>query len=301
MCMNVLPKLMLTIALAAPAVGISQSNYEHLPAAGGELLLDWRDDFTSSQQDKLKLWIEEVCTAVTLLHGELPRNQIRISLQANGADSAVPFARVLRESPQGVLFYINPERPLEEFVTDWTAYHEFSHLFIPYPGNSDIWFSEGLASYYQNVVQARAGLLTKNEASEKIRAGFERGRKDSRRADITLGELSSTMRENRAFMRVYWSGALYFLTADVTLRRTAKAAIDNEASVQSLDDVLREFGNCCLSQDRDWTGMEIAAEFDRIAGTELFTPLYLEFEDSNAIPVYAEWLAAPEIDAILSQ
>ena len=37
--------------------------------------------------------------------------------------------------------------------TDWTASHEFAHLLLPYV--SDKWVSEGVASYYQNVLQAR--------------------------------------------------------------------------------------------------------------------------------------------------
>ena len=36
--------------------------------------------------------------------------------------------------------------------------------------------AEGLATYYQNVLRARAGLLTPSEAWEQIDAGFARGR-----------------------------------------------------------------------------------------------------------------------------
>ena len=263
---------------------------ERMPAGNGVLLIDWRGDFTAAQKAKLRVWLAAMCETVTRLHGELPRPEIRLALQPYPASSAVPFARVLRNTPEGVLFYINPDKPLADFVNDWTAYHELSHLFIPYPGMDDIWFSEGLARYYQNVLQYRAGLLTAAQATGKLRAGFERGRADTRNASLSLGELSPVMREQLAFMRVYWSGALYFLEADIELRNSTRF---------TLDDVLRGFGECCLTEERDWTGLELAAEFDRIAATNLFVPLYEQYEASMAIPAYTELLASPQMDAIL--
>ncbi len=269
------------------------ADYERLPAAGGTLLLDWDGNFSATEKNRLRSWLATVAQTVTLLHGELPRSEIRIELEPNSANSAVPFARVLRREPQGVRFYVNPARDEAEFVHDWTAYHELSHLFIPYPGKQDLWFSEGLASYYQNLLQLRAGLLTPAETRRKLENGFQRGRDDSGHGDLNLGELSLAMRERHAYMRVYWSGALYFLEADIALRRRSNGSL-------TLDDILRQFGDCCLDTDRRWTGMQMAGEFDRLADTELFMPLYERFAASTAIPEFAPALAAPEMNAILA-
>jgi len=257
--------------------------------------LTWRNDFTPDQQDKVREWLVAVMQTMRLLNGALPRKEIRIELQATRGYGAVPFARVLRQEPEGVLFYINPDSPLTSFVSDWTAYHELSHLFIPYPGQADIWFSEGLASYYQNVLQARAGLLTPDAAREKLRAGFERGRNDNGNAELTLRELSAVMREKRAFMRVYWSGALYFLQADLQLRKQATT----DSRVNSLDDVLREFSECCLNAPGRWSGLDLAGEFDRISATDTFTALYSKYALSTSIPPYESLLNEPELDIVL--
>lgn len=225
---------------------------------------------------------------ITLLHGTLPRERIRIELTAYPSGAAVPFARVKRGSPQGIEFFINPAQPLDEFIGDWTAYHELSHLFIPFPGIDDIWFSEGLASYYQNVLQYRTGLLTEEQAWQKLHDGFERGRNDDGDSELTLAELSPLMRKKHSFMRVYWSGALYFLEADLALRADSGAGM-------SLDTVLREFGACCLERRRDWDGASIAAEFDRIAGTAIFVPLFDRYEGLAAIPDYGPVLESAGI------
>ncbi|MGI9307834.1 MAG: hypothetical protein ACR2P6_01150 [Gammaproteobacteria bacterium] len=257
---------------------------EPLRLGQSEIHITWRGTYTRAQKNKLRDWQQAVAETMSLLHGELPRPAMRITLHKTPAAEPVPFARVIRQNPQGVYFYVNPEYPVEDFVNDWTAYHEFSHLFIPWPGRDDIWFSEGLASYYQNILQWRAGLLSEQEAWQKLYEGFERARADNENSNLTLAELSPVMGDKRAFMRVYWTGALYFVEADTALR----AASDNR---QSLDTILRSFGECCLTDKRRWKGMDIAREFDRISNTDIFVPLYRRYASTNAIPDYALVLA----------
>lgn len=263
---------------------------ERLAVADGLLLIEWRGEFSDPQKIKLRQWLTSTATTVSLLHGQLPIEEIRIVLQPYPARSAVPFARILRNNPQGVLFYINPDKALNEFITDWTAYHELSHLFIPWPGKRDIWLSEGLASYYQNILQFRAGLLSEEQTLAKLRAGFERGFADNRNSDLTLAELSPQMREQHAFMRVYWSGAVYFLEADLELHSRGT----------SLDSILRAFGECCLAEQRDWNGEQLVAQFDELTGGEpLFMPLYQKYAASAGLPDYEKLLTAPGISDIL--
>jgi hypothetical protein len=272
----------LALVLAVPAAA---EPVEELDVDGGYFDLEWRGEFSAAERGKLKNWLQSVAATMKKLHGTLPRPRTRIVLQQYPSKTVVPFARVLRNGDQGILFYINPEYPLDDFINDWTAYHEFTHLFIPFPGRSNIWFSEGLASYYQNVLQYRGGLLTEAQAWQKLYEGFERGRADNRNPDYTLAELCSNLRETHAFMRVYWTGALYFLEADLRLRSRSKDRI-------TLDHVLQTFGRCCLHERKRWTGMDIAVEFDRIVGDDLFVPLYSQYENSTAIPDFIPVLNA---------
>jgi hypothetical protein len=280
---------LLRIFARLPCLGVgavASPSYEDFPIDGGVMLIDWRGDFTADQREKLRNWLRTVGETMTLLHGSLPRERMRMELTSYGTSgAAVPFGQVKRNAPQGVEFFVNPERPLSEFVEDWTAYHELSHLFIPYPGRPDIWFSEGLATYYQNVLQYRAGLLTERQAWQKLYEGFERGRADYRGGELTLGELSPRMRQKGAYMRVYWTGTLYFLEADLALR-------SNDAVSMTLDDVVKAFGECCLGRNRRWNGTAIAAEFDRIAGTDVFSTLFTRYKATRAIPAFEPHLRA---------
>ena len=280
--------LLLALWLPGAAIAAESPTLQH---NGVTFTLAWDGEFSADERSKMTTWLESVADTVTLLHGAPPRSEMRIVFKRYRSKSAVPFARVLRNGKQGIQFYVNPTFPLDDFISDWTAYHEFSHLFIPFPGRADIWFSEGLASYYQNVLLFRAGLLSEQEAWQKLYDGFERARADDRFPEMTLDELSRKMRETHAFMRIYWSGALYILQGDMQLR----AATDSKLT---LDKVLKEFGACCLNLERNWTGPEIAAEFDRIAGQPIFLPLYKTYETTTAIPPFMETLEAAGVTVV---
>jgi len=280
----------LTALLLAQVPALGNDHFEELEVADGVMLLDWRGEFSSPQRARLRSWLTTVGEAVTLLHGQLPRTPIRIELTVyDGAGIAVPFGRIRRSEPQGVEFFVDPSQPLDAFVTNWTAYHELSHLFIPYPGRADVWFSEGLASYYQNILQYRSGLLSEQQAWQKLYDGFERGRNDDDASELTLAQLSPRMREERAFMRVYWTGALYYLESDLAIREIS-------GGNRTLDTILRDFGACCLERRRRWTGREIAAEFDRLAGAAVFVPRYERFANTTAIPAFLPSLAAAGVE-----
>jgi len=145
------------------------------------------------------------------------------------------------------------------FDRDWVAVHELSHLFHPYLDDEGSWLAEGLATYYQNVLRARAGLLTPAEAWEQIDYGFARGRGAMRAGDVPLG--ASGERPN--FMRVYWSGTAYWLEVDTELRRASGNRLD-------IDEALRRFDDCCLPSYRAWQPAEFVAKLDALAGTDVF-------------------------------
>jgi hypothetical protein len=277
-------RALLLIILLLPCFAAQANPLQRFEVDQGAFLIDWRDDFTPAEMQKLQRWLEHMGAAISSLHGEWPRERIRIAFKRYRAKGPVPFGRVLRNSPEGILFYVNPELSLNAFINDWTAYHEFSHLFIPYPGQADSWFSEGLASYYQNILQVRAGVLTADEAYQRFAAAFQRGEDNDEHDDLTLGELSTDMMKRRAFMRIYWSGALYFMQADLLLRQTDQAT--------TLDNVVRSYNGCCMSEGEEQRARQIATEFDRIAGSTLFIELYDRYENSRAIPEWREILDA---------
>lgn len=228
------------------------------------------------EPDALAEWIEEAALAVTTLYGSFPQPapQVLVVPSARGG-GPVPWGQVLRGGAPAAHFFVNPDRPITAFRADWTAAHELSHMLLPLVRRSDRWLSEGFASYYQNVLRARAGMLDERIAWEKLHQGFLRGQAGN--SGRPLRETSRDMHRNRAYMRVYWSGAAIALLADVRLRELSDGK-------QSLDTALEELKDCCLDVGRIWSARELFERFDRMTDTKVFTTLYDEHVNAREFP-----------------
>ena len=241
-----------------------KSPIERIAQTGGELQLSILGDLSTAQRQKLHDWVVQISKLPQLVIGRLPSRRAQIlvvPMRARGG-GPVPWAQVYRGGFGAAHFFVDPAASVQEFREDWTGAHEISHLLHPYLGPGGSWMGEGLASYMQNVLRARAGILSPEDAWERLIAGFERGRKDAAR-DRSLAQVSEGMHRSHAFMRVYWSGAAYWLAADVELRRRSARKL-------SLDDALSRFARCCLPANEAWSPARFARALDREIGLAHF-------------------------------
>lgn len=265
---------------------------EPLTVGGGQLLIDWRSKFTETEQQQIREWLTYTAESASLVTGRFPLAEVNVIIQkATSGKGPVPWANTIRHTwPQGVSFHVQPKYGLKAMKEDWTATHEFSHLLLPYPGRDDIWISEGFASYYQNLLMMRKGTLPQAIGWQKLVDGLRRGEAD-RNQSLSLAETSKRMRELGAYKRVYWSGALYFLEADLKLRSLGS----------SLDAVVTEFQSCCR-KSRHWTGWRLAQALDQAAASltgtpqSLFSTQFKRYQTSVGLPDYSIFTTALGID-----
>ncbi|WP_141233342.1 hypothetical protein [Lysobacter antibioticus] len=226
----------------------------------------------------LQTWLEECVRAALTAFGHLPleRAQVRIREVPPGRDrSPVPWGQTRRDGDEvAVLLFVRADAGLDELRADWTAVHELSHLFHPFLGDDGRWLAEGLASYYQNVLRARAGLLGADEAWRRLEAGFARGRRVGPGA-----RMDAIGRDRGSTMRVYWAGAAYWLDADVILRRDHGS---------SLDRVLARYARCCLDGQAELSAQQFVAALDRAGGDGVFARLYRRHAALREFPSQAE-------------
>jgi predicted metalloprotease with PDZ domain len=255
-------------------IAIGRFPIQRIPVAGTELRLAAIGQLGAQQREMLGTWMKETADAVASVYGHFPQRTPQILVIAIGRrDQAVPWAHVLRGGGIAVEFFVDETRPLNSFREDWTATHELSHLLLPYVARSDRWLSEGLASYYQNILRARNGRLSEQQAWQKLHSGFERGR-----AGTSGGSLARATRSGRgSIMRVYWSGAAIMLKADAELRMQSGGR-------QSLDSALASLQECCFSSNRSWRAQELFSELDRLTDTSVFTDLYREHVMDDEFP-----------------
>ncbi len=231
-----------------------------------------------TESDRLASWIRESADSVASVTGHFPQPEPQILVIVLGPQpQPVPWAHVIRGGGVAVELFVDGTRPLASLREDWTATHELSHLLLPYVSSRDRWLSEGLASYYQNVLRARDGRLDAAAAWEQLESGFGRGRQAT-----TGGSLASATRAGRdATMRVYWSGAAILLKADAQLRALSGGA-------RSLDTALAGLHECCLDPARSWRAADLLARLDELTGYDVFGELYRTHVPDEAFPDLSE-------------
>jgi hypothetical protein len=247
---------------------------------GARLRLTVLDGTPAADVEQMRAWIQDSAQMVADLYGRFPQTQVQI-LIAPGArgNEPTPWAYVVRGGSPAVHFFINQRRPMQEFFDDWTAVHELSHLLLPYINADDIWLSEGVATYYQNVLRARAGRMTAVEAWQRLHAGFIRGMESA--PGLTLAQATEGMYRDGTYMRVYWEGAAMLLIADVRLRQLT-------AGKQSLDTALAALNECCGETNRAWSARELFDKLDELTGIAVFGEVYDQQVTSRNFPDLAQ-------------
>jgi hypothetical protein len=262
------------------AVAFGHFTERIVEAPGVDLHVAILDGRPKVDEAQIADWLRRAAACVSTLYGRFPVTsaQVLIVPGARGGEP-VPWAYVLRGGGPAAHFFINQRRPIEEFNADWSVIHELSHLLLPYVQSEDAWLSEGTASYYQNVLRARAGMIDPQEAWKRMTDGFKRGME--RPAGVTLTEATDRMYRNGAFMRVYWEGAAIMLLADQRLRARTQGS-------QSLDTALDALRQCCLSSETGWRARDLFGKLDELTGTTVFAELYEQHVSSARLPDVGE-------------
>lgn len=266
-----LPLLLLAnTTAAAEDVADASGTTRVLRAGDSALRVQVVGPVAAHRREELQRWLADTARAPLAAFGRFPLREatVRIEQTSRASRSPVPWGQTLRRDDVAVLLYVREDASYDELRADWTAAHELSHLFHPYLGREGRWLAEGLASYYQNVLRARAGLMQEQDAWRELDAGFGRGRREA--SGVPLSQLG-----RGGTMRVYWAGAAFWLEADLALRRDHGS---------SLDAVLSKYARCCLRGTGEVTPAKFVADLDAQSGTELFTTLYRRYALSTAFP-----------------
>lgn len=222
---------------------------EHtLALPGGQLRVALLPLVDATVQERMFDWFRSNSALLLSNDGRLPLPDTQVLIvPLPGMSSAVPWGQVSRGGGAAVTLFVGAAAGRQRWQDDWTLAHELAHLQHPYLGDRGRWLAEGLGSYYQNVWRARHGDFSATEGWRRLDAGFARGRADGPGPALELaGGRGSTM-------RVYWSGAAFWLQADLALR----------AHGSSLDAALAAFRDAHLPSARAWEPAEFIAALDR--------------------------------------
>ncbi len=241
------------------------------------------DGELSIQRAEISRWLKRTVEIVSGVEGKFPtsRAQILIVPSGRGGDP-VQFGMVARGGAGSIMLFVSAGAREPELTRDWILPHELSHLLLPQVKREQAWLSEGLATYYQEVLLSRAGEISERETLHSIARALASARRQG--TGRMLGEESKAMHETHAYRPVYWGGAAYFLLADVELRRRSNGR-------QSLDSVLTALHRRTSAYTKTWNAEDLLRELDALAGMALFVPL-AEQMLARPFPAYETTLQA---------
>jgi len=246
---------------------------EHIEAPGATLQVAILPGLSESTRTSVVPWLEQASRAAALSFGHFPRSTAQIVvIPTPPASQPVRFGTTNRGGGESFAMLLPENAQLEPLLHDWVAVHEFSHLLHPFIQRDDAWLSEGLATYYQEVLRVRAGMEKEQDAWRRLYEGSLLGRGAGH-----LAERSAEMFQNYSFRMVYWAGASFALMSDVELRRRSHGQT-------SLDQVMSDLAKSEPFQPRPLSAREVIESLDRVAGMPVFSELMRRWVDGPELP-----------------
>jgi hypothetical protein len=178
------------------------------PKAGLEIVL--ADGRVDSTEATLFQWVEDSAREVGKFWKGFPVPQTLVILLPVPGRQGVVFGKVLPESAPGVIVMVGENSQRDRLYGDWVLVHELFHLGVPSFNREGKWFDEGLATYYEPLIRARAGWRSEEDVWREFANDMRQG----------LRAMNRTGLENPAdYPDIYWGGAVFCLLADLELRK----------------------------------------------------------------------------------
>jgi hypothetical protein len=206
---------------------------------------------------ELLQWISQQAHSVAAYFGRLPVDHtLLLVLPVEGRGV---HGRTMGGGGATVLFWLGTRSTRATLQRDWVLVHELVHTALPSLNRyAHRWAEEGLATYVEPIVRARAGLVSDTQFWRDLVEGLPQGlpRAGDRGLDATP-----------TWGRTYWGGALFWLLADVQIRERTRGA-------RSLDDALRGVLLKSGGIGARWPLARVLREGDAAVGTPVLEELH---------------------------
>jgi hypothetical protein len=223
--------------------------------------------------EEMEAWVGRSAGMVADYLGEFPVPGLEVTLVGRGWGD-VGFG--MHQDGRWITIYCGRNTDPEDLETDWVMVHEMLHAAFPDLESRHRWMQEGLSTYLEPIVRAQAGDTTEAKVWRRFIRSMHYGRPDvgDRGLDIT-----------HTWGRTYWGGALFWLVADVELRKIT----NNEKSLRDvMQGLLREGGN----GRANWSTKRVVEVADEATGTTVLSELYARMAkapgDVDLDALYAE-------------
>lgn len=216
------------------------------------------DDDPPIEEERINRWVERSATMVSDYYGgAFPVPDLRVEI-THSSRRGVGFGQ--HWGGRRLKIRVGESTTDSQLEDDWVLVHEMLHACFPDLPDEHRWMQEGLSTYLEPIVRARAGNLT----AEDVWGKWTR--------NMALGQPRSGDRglmKTRTWARTYWGGALFWLMIDFELRKRT----DNAQTLQTaLRGIVEHGGNARA----DWTPAKVVTIGDQVTKTTVFSDLFAE-------------------------
>src|SRR5690606_7083549 len=121
-------------------------------------------------------WIAKAAAAVGAFWGGFPVDRTLLAIVPTAGHPGVEHGKVVAAGGASVALLLGTEADENALRRDWILVHELFHLGVPSFIGEGKWFDEGLATYYEPIIRARAGWIDERTAWQELANGLPLGR-----------------------------------------------------------------------------------------------------------------------------
>lgn len=231
---------------------------------GVDVQVDFRGTKFSGGTEPLLQWIQRSEAIVAAYNGRFPTSSLRIQIvpqDGGGVRGGQTWAGFIRVQ-------VGRDVSPSQLMDDWVLVHEMTHLALPDLGESQSWFSEGLAVYVEGIARVQAG----NRSQEDV---FAEQMRQMPRGMPQAGDQG--LDHTHTWARTYWGGAMFCFLADVEIHRRT----DNRFGLQ---DAMRAVTRASGGLGSDWPITRVFEVGDAATGTRVLEDMYAQMKDKPVAP-----------------
>ena len=241
--------------------------FEKLPetridVGGGTLYVAFGPGELQLSNETVLAWVTRSVRAVAGYFGRLPDSNARLLIVPTGG-SGIRGGTTYGYRGAASRIQIGHDTTESQLARDWVLVHELVHHGMPNLEDEHHWMEEGLATYVEPIARAQAGELTVESVWGDMVKGLPHGLPQP--GDEGLDH-------THTWGRTYWGGALFYLLAEIEIRRRTDNGADCRMRCARLSP--REETSASPGPSR-----EVLTAGDEGTGTHVLTDLYGQMKD----------------------
>jgi hypothetical protein len=229
-----------------------------VPVHGGSIDVTVLSGARALDDAALERWVGATAGYLDAVYGRFPVPHAQVFIVPETGSDDVDFGRTLPAGGPTTVVFVGARADEAALARDWILTHELFHLGVPSFFEEGRWLDEGLATYYEPVLRARAGVLTDRALWRQFASEMPRGLPHGGEPGLA---------QATGHDRVYWGGAIFALRADVEIRRRTSGS-------RSLDDGLRAVIAQGGDATRVWTLERFLGAVDEGTGVAVTRELF---------------------------